>query len=320
MKHSVIAFVSQLNQVDQLRWIDVLSIKLPHEIIKQAHTLSDEEKQHCEIAIVANPNPDVVLQFPNLQWIQSLWAGVEGLVKAFKNPSENKIPFKIARLIDPNLSQTMSEAVLSWVLYLHRDMPKYLAQQQEGLWLQQDYILPKERTIGILGLGALGKSSALRLQQNNFNVLGWSKTEKSIPEITCFSGAKGLVELVSLSNILVCLLPLTQETYHLIDTDLLHQLSKGSSIINFSRGAIICSDSLLQTLDDKHIEHAVLDVFDQEPLNTDSPFWLHKNITVLPHISAPTHIHSASIIVTHNINNYRKYGQFPPCIDLNRGY
>ena len=316
---AVITFVSQLAQQEQDAWLALLSTKLPNEAIKLDKDLSVEQKLQCEIAIVANPDADILSQYPKLIWVQSLWAGVDALVSQL---SDNKPTpsFKLVRLIDPILAQTMSEAVLTWVLYLHRDMPKYLQQQKSAQWLQHRYLLPQERTLGILGLGELGKLSALRLHDNGFNVLGWSQSDKLINGITCYSGDEGLVTMVRQTDILICLLPLTSATYQLINDDLLTNLPQGASIINFARGGIVANHDLINHLANGNLEHAILDVFEQEPLDKSDDLWSNEKITVLPHISAPTHFESAGEIVTKNIKQYRSNDQIPFYIDWNKGY
>ncbi|MBA6355867.1 MULTISPECIES: glyoxylate/hydroxypyruvate reductase A [unclassified Colwellia] len=316
---AVITFVSQLAQQEQDAWLALLSTKLPNEAIKLDKDLSVEQKLQCEIAIVANPDANILSQYPKLIWVQSLWAGVDALVSQL---SDNKPTpsFKLVRLIDPILAQTMSEAVLTWVLYLHRDMPKYLQQQKSAQWLQHRYLLPQERTLGILGLGQLGKLSALRLHENGFNVLGWSQSDKLINGITCYSGDEGLVTMVRQTDILICLLPLTSATYQLINDDLLTNLPQGASIINFARGGIVANHDLINHLANGNLEHAILDVFEQEPLDKSDDLWSNEKITVLPHISAPTHFESAGEIVTKNIKQYRSNDQIPFYIDWNKGY
>jgi len=319
LNNPIISFVSQLLEEDQVAWLALLSAKLPNECIKLDKDLSVDEKIQCEIAIVANPDPITLSQYTHLIWVQSLWAGVDALVSQLTdNPQQPS--FKLIRLIDPLLAQTMSEAVLTWVLYLHRDMPKYLKQQKSSQWIQHRYLLPQERTVGILGLGKLGELSALRLCANGFKVIGWSQSEKSINGVKCYSGDGGLITMVKQCNIIICLLPLTADTHQLIDHDLLKNFPQGASLINFARGGIIANKDLVQHLDSAHLEHAILDVFEQEPLEKNDVYWSHEKITVLPHISAPTHFDSAVNIVAENIREYRLNGQLPSCIDWNKGY
>ncbi|MDT0602594.1 2-hydroxyacid dehydrogenase [Thalassotalea castellviae] len=327
MTQQLIPFISQLALTEQLLWLERLntlisqSMAAQHDSYKSsinvvlADSLSTLEKSRCEIAIVANPDPTTLADFPQLVWVQSLWAGVERLIAEIPSPT-----FKIVRLIDPCLAQTMADAVVAWSYYLHRDMPRYLSQQRSQQWQQHTVALTSERTIGILGLGELGQASAAKLRLNGFNVLGWSRTKKSIDNLTCFSGADGLEQVCSESDIVVVLLPLTQQTLGLINQGLFSKMKPTAGLINFARGKIVHHDDLITALDENLLSHAVLDVFAQEPLPQDNILWQHPNITVLPHISAPTNRESACEIVKHNILEYCLTGKIPPSVDFHQGY
>ena len=311
----MIPFINQLPKHEEIIWLAALNQRLPDENIVSYSEVKSAEKKNVKLAIVANPNTDVLAEFENLIWIHSLWAGVEHLMIALADS-----PIEVVRLIDPTLSRAMSEAVLAWSLYLHRDMPRYAKQQKNKRWLQHQLVPASERRIGILGLGELGQASAAQLQQNGFNVMGWSRTAKNIANINCFSGEHGLAEMLAQSDILVCLLPLTQATRGMVNKNLLTQLPQDSGIINFARGGIINTDDLLAALNSNQISHAVLDVFEHEPLTADSELWQHPDITILPHISAPTNINSACDIVAKNILSFRATGQIPKAVSKVNGY
>lgn len=311
----MIPFISQLSVTEQAIWVEKLNVKLPNETVVLATDIPNEKRSSCTIAIVANPDITLLSEFKNLHWLHSVWAGVEKLMASLHSSS-----IQVTRLVDLHLSQTMAEAVLAWSLYLHRDMPTYAIQQQNKQWQQLDYIPASKRRIGILGLGELGRVSALQLQQNGFQVMGWSRTAKTLAGIATFSGDNELTEMVKQSDILVCLLPLTPATKEIVNSELLSKMPKGSSVINFARGGIIATDDLLKALDNKQIKHAVLDVFEQEPLSSHSELWQHPNITLLPHISAPTNMTSACQIVATNIIKFRETGQLPECVDKIKGY
>ena len=145
-------------------------------------------------------------------------------------------------MVDPELARTMAEAVLAWTLYLHRDMPAYLAQQQARQWRQLPYIPPSARRIGLLGLGVLGEAAARTLHRAGFTVQGWSRTAEAIDGLAglaTFSGSDGLTAMARQTDILVCLLPLTDQTRHLVDAALLQSMPAGSCLINFGRGALV---------------------------------------------------------------------------------
>jgi len=118
----------------------------------------------------------------------------------------------------------------------------------------------------------------------------------------------------------VVLLPLTPETRGLLDEARLAHMKRGASLINFARGPIALEAALLDALSRGQLAHAVLDVFDAEPLPPAHPYWAHPDITVLPHISAPTHLGTASRLVAQNIAAFLAKGNIPPGVDLTRGY
>lgn len=311
----MIALVTRMTaDVEQL-WLAALSQNLPGETIVPFRQLDEDARQKVDIAIVANPDPADIARLPGLKWIHSVWAGVERLVSEL---GESRLP--IVRLVDPQLSRTMAEAVLAWTYYLFRDMPAYAKFQREHVWQQLAYRRPEQVTIGLLGLGALGAASASRLKEAGFSVIGWSRSAKSLAGVETFHGEEGLDLLLSRSDILVCLLPLTSETKGLLNRDRLSKLPADASLINFARGPIVVDGDLIEALDSGAMKHAVLDVFDIEPLPADNALWDHPAITVLPHISAPTDRETAAAIVAGNILTYRSTGALPTTVDLERGY
>lgn len=351
MKSIIIPLVSQLNDEEQTRWVAQLNSALKNSFIEtraaakreqlndqplsttttstnaivKAETpvvkvvkfdeLNDADKQCCEVAIVANPDPALVMALPRLKWVQSLWAGVERLLLELPKPT-----FDIVRLVDPRLAETMAEAAVAWSYYLHRDMPIYAQQQARCEWRQHAVALTKERTVGVLGLGELGRACAEKLADNGFNVLGWSQTEKFINRVDCYHDEVGLKSVLSKSDIVLVLLPLTINTTYLFNSTLFGVMKKGCGIINFARGKVIDTDALIEAFEQKIVSHAVLDVFEQEPLPAPNELWFHPNVTVLPHISAPTNMSSACRIVSQNIANFVNHHRIPPSINIEKGY
>nr|WP_243772197.1 glyoxylate/hydroxypyruvate reductase A [Burkholderia anthina] len=254
-------------------------------------------------------------QLPNLRWVQSLWAGVERLVADLPDAR-----FAIVRLVDPQLAAIMAEAVLAWTLYLHRDMPAYTAQQRRHEWTVRPYRRSHDVTVGILGIGELGEPSARRLLDAGFKVRGWSRSVKALDGIETFAGVEGLPAMLGGCDIVVCLLPLTPQTTGLLDARRLGCLPKGAAVINFSRGPVIDDQALRDALDAGQLRHAVLDVFNQEPLPAASWHWDHAGVTVLPHISGPNDRSTAAKIVADNLKAFRETGIVPAAVDRTRGY
>ncbi|MEM9104588.1 MAG: glyoxylate/hydroxypyruvate reductase A [Pseudomonadota bacterium] len=312
---TVIPFVAQTHEQDRQTWTAALGKAMPDCEIKAYGALSDEERLAATVAIVADPDPTELARLPNLVWIHSLWAGVERIVSEL--PVDGPT---IVRLEDPQMAKTMAEAVLAWTLYLHRDMPRYRLQQVQKVWQENPLPLPSERTVGLLGLGVLGRVAAAKLLEQEFRVCAWSRSGMTMDGIETFAGEAELDHVLGQSDIVVVLMPLTQETRGLLNANSLSAMKKGASLINFARGPIIDSAALIGHLDSGHLDHAVLDVFDVEPLPQNSPLWDHPKITVLPHISGPTNRATASAIVAGNLRTYLETGTVPDGVDRARGY
>lgn len=315
----VIPFISQLPILEQKSWCEALNKSLqqyqPDARVCLPDALNENQNAQVELAVVANPEPTLLAKYPNIKWVHSLWAGVERLVQDLKNS-----PIPLVRLVDPRLAKTMAQACVAWSYYALRDMQRYHQQQIAKLWQQHPVILTQECTVAVLGLGELGQAACTALSQNGFKVLGWSRSNKSISAVTCYTGNEGLNQTLINADIVICLLPLTDETRYLFDKDRLLQLKQGATLINFARGAIIDEQALLDVLAQGHLSQAVLDVFTQEPLPQQHAFWCHDKITVLPHISAPTSKRSACHVVVENIVNYYNTGQLPQTVSYQKGY
>ena len=313
--NKIIPFVGDGDIESTKLWLEYLQKEINNHKIVLFENLSEEEKLSADIAIVANPNPSDIAQMKNLKWVQSLWAGVEKLLQDIPNAS-----FKIVRMTDPILAQTMAQSVLAWTLYLHKNMPLYLKQQRAKVWKQHLDELPEDKNILVLGLGKLGLESAKKLKENGFNVSSWARSKKNIEGINIYCGNEGLKQALKQADIVVCLLPLTNETKNLLNKEHLDLLHPKVSIINFARAGIIDYDYLVKKLDKSELFHAVLDVYDFEPLPSSSTLWDNENITVLPHISAPTNMKSASKIASKNICEYYEKGIVPNFVDTKKGY
>lgn len=315
----IIVFISGSASDIQSQWITLINKQLVNETILLPQQINASQAENVDIAIVANPDPKELTRFPNLIWIQSLWVGVENLVDEMIGETVGK-SVKLVKLVDPQLAKTMAESVLAWTLYLQRNMPEYAQQQAISQWKQLPSIMSEDLRVSVLGAGSLGMAVLDTLKKLDYNVSCWSRTPKQLNGIKNYTGFDGLQEMLSKTDILINLLPLTQYTYHLLNKELLSQLPTGAKLINFSRGAIINTPELLKLLESKHISHAVLDVFEHEPLATNDPIWGNPNITVLPHISAPTNMLSAAKIAAKNISTYRENNVIPNTIDVKQGY
>ena len=311
MSRPVVPYVAREITPD---WLEALRSALPEARIVPFAETTPEERAAARVALVANPDPAELAALPALEWVQSLWAGVERIV------AELPESLKVVRLVDPQLAASMAEAVLAWTLYLHRDMPHYAAAQARRDWAPAPMRLAQERPVAILGLGHLGKAAARALLAQGFPVMGWTRTPSETEGVAGFHGPEGLARILSRAEIVVSLLPLTPQTRGLLGAEALDRLPRGAGLINFGRGPVVDVAALTERLSDGRLGHAVLDVFEVEPLPAEDPLWSHPGVTILPHISAPTHKGSASAIAADNLRRYLETGEIPPLVDRRRGY
>jgi glyoxylate/hydroxypyruvate reductase A len=269
-----------------------------------------------DYALVWRPEPGFLASLPNLKLILSLGAGVDHLLGDPQLPCH----LPIVRLVDPHMTDAMSEYVVLQVLRLHRRDLDYRVQQEAEVWRELDQQNAVDRRIGILGLGELGQDAAKKLTALGFDVAGWSRSEKTLAGIASYAGAAGLAPLLGRSEILVCLLPLTAETEGILNASTLALLPKDAALINAARGAHLVEEDLLAALASKHVSAAVLDVFREEPLPADHPFWRHPRVIVTPHVAAFTNPTTAAPIILDNIRRFEEGRPLLNRVDPARGY
>jgi len=300
-------------------WLQALRAALPEERIEASLTALDSAT--VDVALVANPPPGQLKTFTSLRLIQSLWAGVDRLLADTTLPSE--VP--LARMVDGSMGEAMAETALWAVLSLHRGFFDYAQQQRERRWM----VLPQRRAdevqVAVLGLGQLGRVVAARLAAQGYVVQGWRQggglgEPLSLAAVSVREGADELTPLLARSDIVINLLPLTDSTRGLFNAARLATLKPGAALINLARGAHVDESDLLAALDAGHLSHAVLDVFQAEPLRADHPFWAHPQVTVLPHAAALTDPRSAAQVVAANVRALRSGQPLAHLVDRRRGY
>ena len=218
-----------------------------------------------------------------LKGIFNIGAGVDALMK-LRLPSG--VP--VVRLDDAGMSVQMAEYVCHAVIRHFREFDAYEADVAGGKWSYRKPRMRADFPVGVMGLGVLGECVALALKQFDFPVLGWSRSAKTVVGVQCFSGTDGLDDFLAATRILVCLLPLTPETDSILNRRHLTRLLPGAYVINVARGGHVVDDDLIALIDSGHLAGATLDVFRQEPLPPEHPFWKHPKITMTPHTSART--------------------------------
>jgi len=296
------------------RWRPLLARLMPQHEIRFWPELGDPAA--IEYALVWQPEPGVLARLPKLRLIVGLGAGVDHLLRDPELPRH--IP--IMRLVDPYMTDAMSEFVALQVLRLHRQDLDYLAQQHAREWRELEQKNAAERPVGILGFGTLGQNAGRKLKSLGFPVAGWSRSAKAVAGFEMHAGAAGLDALIAGSEILVCLLPLTAATEGILNAGLLARLPHGAGLVNAGRGGHLVEADLIPALDSGQLSGAVLDVFREEPLPPDHPYWHHPRILVTPHIAAETHPPTAAAIIGEAIRHFEAGQPVANLVDWARGY
>ena len=265
--------------------------------------------------IVYAPNGPVTdfSVYPRLKAVLGLWAGVEKIVG---NPTL-RVP--MTRMVDAGLREGMVEYVCGHVLRHHLGTDDYVVNPSHE-WKPVIPPLARDRSVAILGLGALGTACARALSQLNFRVSGWSRRRRNIDGVTCHAGENGLECILETAEIVVLLLPLTKQTENILDRANLEKLPEGAVIINPGRGALIDDDALLAALDSGRLGHATLDVFRTEPLPPNHPFWGHEKITITPHIASETRPETAALVIAENVRRNEAGEPMAHLVDRSAGY
>lgn len=274
----------------------------------------DHKPETVEYIIYA-PNSELqdFAVFTRCKAVLNLWAGVEQITD---NPTLTQ---PLCRMVDPGLTQGMIEWVTGHVLRYHLNLDHWM-HRQDGSWNPKSPPLASQRNVTLLGLGALGQACAQTLATLGFQVTGWARRQKDITGITCLSGSEGLNKALSAAEILVLLLPDTPATNNILNENTLAALPKGARLINPGRGPLIDDAALLTALDSGHVAHATLDVFRQEPLPAEHPYWKHPNVTVTPHIAAETRAETASGVIAENISRGESGREFLHRVNRSIGY
>jgi glyoxylate/hydroxypyruvate reductase A len=260
-------------------------------------------------ALCWNHPAGVLQQFPNLKCISSLGAGVNHLLNDINRPLD--VP--LVRLVDDDLKQSMTEYVMLGVLEHFRRFKDYRQQQTDCEWKAQRIPHVSELGIGIMGCGELGRNVANKLSDLGFSVYGWNRSPKEISHIPVFSGNDELTDFLQKADILVCLLPLTAETENILNAQTFSCLPPNAYLINVARGAHLVDNDLLVALDSGQLSGALIDVFREEPLPEQHPFWQHNKITITPHIASVTNPKSAAAQI---VENYRRALNAEPLLNL----
>jgi glyoxylate/hydroxypyruvate reductase A len=296
------------------RWRPLLGELMPEHEIRYWPEIGN--KAAIEYALVWQPEAGLLASLPNLKLIVGLGAGVDHLLRDPSLPRD--VP--MVRLVDPYMTDAMSEYVVLSVLRLHRQDLDYLAQQRAGIWREREQKNAAERPVGILGFGTLGQDAGRKLRSLGFDVAGWSRGAREVSGFATYAGSAGLDAFLARSEILVCLLPLTAATAGILNAATFARLPRGAGLVNAGRGGHLVEEDLIPALDAGQLSGAVLDVFREEPLPPAHPFWHHPRIIVTPHVAAETHPPTAAPIIQGAIRRCEAGLPLDNRVDRARGY
>jgi glyoxylate/hydroxypyruvate reductase A len=296
-------------------WIKDFGKFLPEAEFEIWH--AGEKNQVCDYAVVWSP-PEAML--PDLAQVKAIFntgAGVDALLK-FGDALPRHVP--IIRLGDAGMAVQMAEYVTHAVLRYFRRFDEYEAQARAGTWAPLPQHHKEDFSIGVLGMGVLGTRVLQALAPFGFPLRGWSRTEKSMPGVQSFHGKDGLDTFLRGTRVLVCMLPLTPDTSNIVDRTNMSKLPEGAYLINVARGAHLAEPDLLTLIKSGHIAAATLDVFRNEPLPAQHPFWQEPRITITPHISALTLRRESIQQIAEKIRKIEDGQLVDGIIDRNLGY
>jgi glyoxylate/hydroxypyruvate reductase A len=288
-------------------WLRCFAAEMPELEVRLWPELGDPAD--IEVAAVTHLPHGTLARLPNLRLIASLLAGQDGLL------ADKSIPkgVPILRTTNPEGDPMMNEAVLLHVLRHHRWLPQYHLAQQRSEWTSLPRLLPRERRVGVMGLGAIGLAAALMLRDWGFAVAAWARRPREVAGIEVHHGRDQLDAFLARTEILVNLLALTPETVDILDRRAFAALPKDAAVINLARGPHVVDADLIAALDSGHLSAATLDVFREEPLPASSPLWRHPRITVVPHAARRLF---AADIVPRICDNLRRLRRGEPIVDL----
>lgn len=261
------------------------------------------------------PSAELIASLPNLEILFSIGAGIDQFDMMVLPPH-----IRVVRMIEPGITAGMVEYATMAVLALHRNLIDYREAQKEARWAPIKLKPAGERRIGVMGLGNLGQAVLQALKPFGFPLSGWSRSGGAIEGVDCHAGADALPVFLSQCDILICLLPLTEETRGILCRDSLSKLPQGAALINVGRGPHLEEHDLLPLLDEAHLSGAVLDVTDPEPLPADHPFWAHPRIMITPHIASMTRPDGAARALIANIRRFSAGQPMDGEVARDRGY
>ena len=232
---------------------------------------SAEQMARTEALMAYDVPPGLLPAMPKLRWAQAMTAGVEQWLALPDLPA--KLALTCAR---GTHEESMPENILGAIFYVAKPYAQAVENQKQSKWVRTVAQPLTGKTLGILGMGAIGHRVANLAEALGMRVLGTRRqTAHETPKV------------LAQSDFVLLLLPATPDTDNFMNAERLAMMKPTAWLLNFGRGQIVKDDDLVAAVKAKKIAGAVLDVFRQEPLPAEHPFWKTDGIIVLPHIGGP---------------------------------
>jgi phosphoglycerate dehydrogenase-like enzyme len=243
---------------------------------------SAEQLARTEALMAPVVPPGLLPSMPKLRWAQAMTAGVEGWLALPDLPKD--LALTCAR---GTHTESMPENIMASLFYIAKPLAVAAANKQAGKWVHTVAQPLTGKTLGILGLGAVGGEVARMAKAFGMKVIGTKRRPEAMANVDEVPAAERTDEVLAKSDFLLLLLPATPTTDNFMNAERLAKMKPTAWLLNFGRGHLIKDDDLIAAVKAKTIAGAVLDVFRQEPLPAEHPFWKTDGILVLPHIGGP---------------------------------
>lgn len=298
------------------QWIDCLR---QQELIFDAYMWQQHDATstiQADYAVVWTPPEAFFTSVVGLKAVFNVGAGVDAILRLRSLPRS----LDVIRLDDKEIGQKMSEYALHAVVEITRQMGEYRQSNIDKQWDPAPYTYFDDWPIGIMGLGKIGRQIADVLIAVGYPVNGWSRSPRHVAGVTTFHDKSTLGQFLKASRIVLNVLPLTSETENILDADALDHMPQGSFLINIGRGEHLDEEALLRSIGKGILSGAILDVFREEPLPVDHPFWDEPKIRITPHVSGATNVRLAMRQIGEKIQAHRNGESLSGVIDKQAGY
>lgn len=285
--------------------------------VRNDRPIPAELAARCEILVGWRPAPGLLASMPRLRWIQSTTAGMDNWLADAQLRSD--VLLSCAR---GSHRVQMPENILAALFFLTKPLMQCVLDQRSRRWTRRVSQPLAGKTLGILGLGAIGQELARKATALEMTVIGTKRSAAPLPHVARVYPPQATDEVLGVSDFVLLLLPSTTDTENFMDARRFRAMRQSAYLLNFARGALVVDADLIEAVRTKTMAGAVLDVFRKEPLPADHPFWSTEGIIVLPHIGGlhPTRDEAVAEVFVANAARFLAGEPLLTAVDRARGY